>query len=137
MKVALLPDAVLEHYSEPEPLVLIVEDSTKETHPVRDILQTAGYCTQLAQDGSDALRLAREMHPSLVVTDIQLVGMDGLTLARELKSVPETASIPVVAVSSEGSEEERLEALASGCCGFITRPFRYRTFLTEVTNALQ
>ena len=137
MGLALLPEFVLGHYDGPDPLVLVVEDNSKETRPVRDILQTAGYRTQLASDGADALRMAREMQPDLVLTDVQLVGMDGLTLTRQLKSDPQTAPIPVVAVSSQGLEEERLEALASGCCAFLTRPFRYRTFLTEVANALQ
>jgi two-component system cell cycle response regulator DivK len=139
MGVTLLPDAAPEgrEQSPQDPLVLIVEDNSADARPLRDILETAGYRTQLAGDAMDALRLVLEIQPDLVLTDIRLPGMDGLALTRQLKNDPATAAIPVVALSSRANDKDRQLALANGCTGFIARPYRYRTFLSEVADAIE
>lgn len=139
MGITLLPDAPPEgrERSTQDPLVLIVEENSADARPLRDILETAGYRTRLAGDAIDALRLVLEVQPDLVLTDIRLPGMDGLALTRHLKNDPATASIPVVALSSRANDKDRQLALANGCRGFLARPYRYRTFLTEVADAIE
>ena len=122
--------------AEQAPLVLIVEDNATNARLASDMLHTAGYETRVAQEGSAGLELARALQPALVLTDLQMPGMDGMTLIRELKSDPLTASIPVVAVTAHVLPEHRDEALRAGCCAFITKPFRFRPFLAEIAHAI-
>jgi two-component system, cell cycle response regulator DivK len=118
-------------------LILIVEDNEKNGRMMIDMLKAAGYRTQLAGDGLEGLRLASELRPEIIVTDLQMPNMDGLAMTRALKSQADTASIPVIAVTAHALQEHREEALAAGCCLFLTKPFRLRTFLGEVADAIQ
>lgn len=117
-------------------LVLIVEDNAVNARLASDMLHTAGYETRLAAEGSAGFELARDLKPALVLTDLQMSGMDGMTLIRKLKADPLTASIPVVAVTAHVMQEHRDEAMQAGCCAFITKPFRYRPFLAEIAHAI-
>jgi CheY-like chemotaxis protein len=63
-------------------------------------------------------------------------GMDGVAMTRALKSDENTRQIPVLAISAHALHEHHQQALAAGCCGFVTKPFRYRTLLKEVADAI-
>ena len=118
-------------------VVLIVEDNALNARLSADMLLTAGYVTQVAREGSEGFELAVELLPDLILTDLQMSGMDGLTMVKKLKADPRTASIPVVAVTAHAMAEHYEEATRAGCCAFITKPFRFRSFLAEVAHAIQ
>jgi two-component system cell cycle response regulator DivK len=118
-------------------LVLLVEDNEKNARLMAAMLDSAGYRTCLATDGSEGARLAKELLPALIITDLQMPGVDGLQMARALKGREETRHIPIIAVSAHALKEHRQEALAAGCCRFLTKPFRYRTLLSETADALR
>ena len=118
-------------------LVLIVEDNPVNARLASDMLHTAGYETRHAAEGAAGFELARALQPALVLTDLQMSGMDGMTLIRKLKADPLTASIPVIAVTAHVLQDHRDEAMRAGCCAFITKPFRYRPFLAEIAHAIE
>ena len=81
-------------------LILIVEDNDKNRKLVRDVLAHQGYRIAEAETGEDGVRLTRELHPALVLMDIQLPGMDGITALRVIRDDPAVRHIPVMAVTA-------------------------------------
>jgi two-component system cell cycle response regulator DivK len=118
-------------------LVLVVEDNITNARLTTHMLKAGGYQVQLASDGQQGLTMARELLPDLVLTDLQMPGLDGLTLTRLLKQDPATAGIPIVALTAHAMIDHREKALEAGCAAFIAKPIRLQTFLTEVSHVLQ
>ena len=118
-------------------LVLVVEDNEKNARLIVAMLVAAGYQTRWAADGEQGLHMATELNPRLIITDLQMPNVDGLTMTRALKAQPETASIPVLVVSAHALAEHRDHALAAGCCKFLTKPFRYESLLAEVADVIK
>lgn len=84
----------------------------------------------------EALERLGACTPDLILMDVQLPGMDGLSLTRALKSAPETAAIPVVALTAHAMIGDREQALAAGCAGYISKPIDTRTLGEEVRKFL-
>src|SRR5437773_8164551 len=103
-------------------LVLIVEDNEKNLKLVRDVLQFKGYQTVEASTGEDGVRLAKERHPALVLMDIQLPGMNGITALGQLRADPATRVIPVIAVTASVMTHDRQKIMAAGVDGFQSQP---------------
>ena len=102
--------------------VLVVDDQFSVRELQRSILETAGYRVDTARDGNDALaRLRGNGHIDLVLTDIQMPGMDGLELLREIRQDPELESLPVVVVTSKASEEDKRQGVESGADAYIVK----------------
>lgn len=118
-------------------LVLVVEDNDKNARLTVAMLGSAGYQTRWAADGTEGLRLARELHPDLILTDLQMPGLDGVAMTRALKADAATAPIPVIAVTAHALAEHRQQALEAGCTKFLTKPFRFQALLAEVADAIQ
>jgi len=117
-------------------LILIVEDNEKNLKLVRDVLQVKGYETVDAGAAEDGLKLARERKPSLILMDIQLPGMSGVDALRALRAEPETAGIPVVAVTASVMQQDRQQIMRAGFDGFIEKPISLRKLLDTVQQAL-
>ncbi len=103
--------------------VLVVEDNEVNRLLVTDHLAVHGIRTAVAADGDEALEMARNLRPDLILMDVQLPSKDGLTVTRELKADAATQHIPIVAVTAlamEGDEERCIEA---GCDGYLSKPF--------------
>jgi two-component system cell cycle response regulator DivK len=112
--------------------ILIVEDNEKNLKLLRDVLQVKGYRTLEARSGTEGLRLARAELPALVLMDIQLPDISGITALRELRADPLTQAIPVVAVSASAMQEEQEKITASGFDGYIMKPLDLKSFLEQV-----
>lgn len=117
--------------------ILIVEDNLNHLKLAALLLQRFGYNVLEALDADEGLRLAREKHPDLILMDIQLPGMDGLTATRELKQDAATSAIPVIAVTSYLAEYPEREARAAGCAGFIAKPYHHAELRVAVEAALK
>ncbi|HEY7647730.1 MAG TPA: response regulator [Methylomirabilota bacterium] len=117
-------------------LILIVEDNERNRKLVRDVLQFRGYQTIEAETGEDAVRLARERLPALVLMDIQLPGIDGITALGQLRSEPTTRSIPVIAVTASAMTHDRQKIMAAGFDGYQTKPINVKEFLDVVRRML-
>ncbi len=116
------------------PKVLIVEDSFTVRELQRSILEAAGYRVETARDGRDALdRLNRDPGIDIVVTDIEMPEMDGLELTQAIRADPQRSSLPVVIVTSRGSDEDRQRGLEAGADAYMAkRSFDQRALLETV-----
>jgi CheY-like chemotaxis protein len=117
-------------------LILIVEDNDKNRKLVRDVLQVKGYRTIESETAEGGLVLARTEHPALILMDIQLPGMDGITALGELRARPETRAIPVIAVTASAMTQDRQKILAAGFDGYQPKPIRLAEFLHAVRSTL-
>lgn len=116
--------------------ILLVEDQPEHTELVVDLLQIAGYEVVHCPTGEEALGVAKRVAPHLVLMDINLPGMDGLTATRRLKCHEETAHIPVLALTAYAMPAEQEKILAAGCVGVVTKPIDVRAFLATVGSVL-
>jgi len=117
-------------------LILIVEDNEKNMKLARDLLQYHGFATIEATNAEDGVALAREKTPKLVLMDIQLPGMDGVTALAQLRADASTSKIPVVAMTASVMKEDRERFEKAGFDGFITKPIDVRAFPQQVRDAI-
>ncbi len=117
-------------------LILIVEDNEKNRKLERDVLQAKGYRTIEAETGEEGVRLAKEHRPSLVLMDIQLPGIDGITALGQLRADAATRVIPVIAVTASVMTHDRQKIMAAGFDGYQSKPIRVKDFLQAVRAML-
>jgi two-component system cell cycle response regulator DivK len=113
-------------------LILIVEDNEKNLKLVRDVLQFHGFRTLEAINGEEAVVMARQHRPDLVLMDIALPGIDGVEATRQLKAEPSTAATPIVALTASVMEADRARFGAAGFAGLIAKPIDVLTFPAQV-----
>jgi two-component system cell cycle response regulator DivK len=113
-------------------LVLIVEDNEKNRKLMRDVLQVKGYKTIETETAEDGIKLAIEQLPALILMDIQLPGMDGITALKRLKADATTKSIPVIAVTASAMTYKRQTMLVEGFDGYQSKPISVKDFLGEI-----
>ncbi len=117
--------------------ILIVDDNATNLKLARVVLATAGYDVQTAEDAATALDTLKTFKPRLILMDIQMPGMDGLTLTRQLKSDPATRDIIVIALTAYAMKGDDEKAFASGCAGYITKPIDTRRLSKQIAAILQ
>ena len=115
---------------------MIVEDHPLNRELVVDLLEAAGYTILQAEDGRGLLARVRAEQPALILLDLQLPGVDGFALARELTTDPATRQIPVLAMSAYARPEEQAKALAAGCAGFLAKPIDTRALVRTIARLL-
>jgi two-component system, cell cycle response regulator DivK len=113
-------------------LILIIEDNERNRKLIRDLLQVKGYHTIESETAEDGLKLADEKTPALILMDIQLPGMDGITAMKQLKAAAKTKSIPIVAITASAMTHNRQTMLAEGFDGYQTKPLSLKEFLADV-----
>lgn len=104
------------------PLVLVVEDSDAIRAAFTILLEESGYAVAAAATGAEAVRLAGERLPDLVLLDLGLPDIGGLDVARRLKANPATAAIPLVALTGRDDAVDRAALLAAGCADYLVKP---------------
>ena len=117
-------------------LILIVEDNDKNRKLVRDVLQVKGYRVAEAETGEEGVRLARELHPDLILMDIQLPGIDGIRAFRQIRDDPATATIPTIAVTASAMTQDRKTIMAAGFEAYQSKPLNVKAFLEVVRQTL-
>lgn len=117
-------------------LILIVEDNEKNRKLVRDVLTYMGYRLAEAETGEDGVRLARELHPDLVLMDIQLPGMNGIAALGEIRADAAIARTPVIAVTASAMTHDRQKIMAAGFDGYQSKPINVKEFLAAVREML-
>ena len=117
-------------------LILIIEDNEKNRKLVRDVLQVKGYKTIESETAEEGLKLTLEKSPALVLMDIQLPGMDGITALKQLRANPQTKSIPVIAITASAMTNNRQAMLAEGFDGYQSKPISLKDFLGELERVL-
>jgi two-component system cell cycle response regulator DivK len=118
-------------------LILIIEDNEKNRRLVRDVLQFKGYETIETETGEEGVELARTRQPALVLMDIQLPGIDGITALKRLREHPATREIRVIAVTASAMTQDRQNILAAGFDGYQSKPINVKSFLDAVETILR
>ena len=116
--------------------ILVVEDNPKNLKLVRDVLHYSGYEVVEATTGEEGVRLAREVHPDLVLMDLQLPGIDGAEALRRIRAEESTHATPVVAVTAFVMADDRSRAFASGFDGYVEKPISVRGLAQQVQDFL-
>ncbi len=116
--------------------ILYVEDDEDSAYMLQQRLERRGYEVVVASDGREGIALARKERPHLVVMDLGMPVLDGWEATRQLRSSPETASIPIVALSSHAMAGDREQALAVGCNDFDTKPLKFSRLLAKIEALL-
>jgi CheY-like chemotaxis protein len=117
--------------------ILLIEDNEQNRYLARFLLEQGGHEVLQAETGPLGLEMAAAMKPDLILLDIQLPGMDGHAVARNLKGNAELRSIPVIAVTSYAMAGDREKCLEAGAEGYIEKPINPETFLTEIEAFLR
>jgi two-component system cell cycle response regulator DivK len=116
--------------------ILVVEDDPANMKLTVLLLEREGYEVIQATNAEEGIRLARTEQPKLILMDVQMPGMDGLTATRLLKSEPATRDIRIVALTALAMRGDRERMVAAGCNGYISKPIRYQEFLKVVEEML-
>jgi two-component system cell cycle response regulator DivK len=106
-------------------LLLLVEDTEDNRFMMRRLLEMSGYSVVEARNGEEAVRMAKEAHPELILMDLSLPIIDGLAATRRIRQLPEMEGVPIVAVSAHDTADFHAEALAAGCDRYITKPIDF------------
>ena len=122
--------------SMPDKTLLVVDDEPHIRHMLDYKLGRAGFTVITASNGVDALRLARERRPHLMVTDLQMPGGDGLTLCLKLNEQPDTATIPVIMLTARGYKVPPSDLRRTNIKSLVPKPFSPRELLAQVQELL-
>ena len=114
--------------------VLVIDDDVKTVELVKLYLNRDGYRVLTAYDGIEALRLARESHPDLIVLDLMLPGMDGLTVCRTLR---DESDVPIIMLTAKTTDQDKLTGLDVGADDYVTKPFSPRELAARVRAVLR
>ncbi len=116
--------------------ILVVEDNEQNLYLVTFLLEKHGYRVVAARTGNEAIAKVLEERPALILMDIHMPEMDGYEATRRIKAHPETADVPIVAVSSYAMSGDRARALGAGCVAYIEKPIAPEGFVAQVERFL-
>jgi two-component system, chemotaxis family, chemotaxis protein CheY len=117
-------------------IILTVDDSASMRQMVKLTLTGAGYRVVEAQDGNQGLASARNATVDMVLTDLNMPGMDGVSLIRELRKLPSYTGVPIILLTTESDAARKLEAKAAGATGWITKPFQPEQLLSVAKKVM-
>jgi CheY-like chemotaxis protein len=115
--------------------VLLVEDTEDNRQMMKRLLEMSGYEVVEAINGEEAVRLASEALPQIILMDLSLPLIDGLTATRRIRKIPGLGKVPIIAVSAHDTADFHSEALSAGCNAYITKPIDYPE-LEDAVNRL-
>ncbi|MBA3257297.1 MAG: response regulator [Pyrinomonadaceae bacterium] len=114
--------------------VLLVEDTEDNRMMMRRLLELSGYEVSEAINGVEAVRAAENETPSVILMDLSLPVVDGLSATRRIRQLPDLARVPIIAVSAHDTADFHAEALAAGCDAYITKPIDYSELEDLITG---
>jgi two-component system chemotaxis response regulator CheY len=116
--------------------ILAVDDSASMRQMVRFTLEGAGYKVVQAEDGVEALQLAKASTADLVLTDVNMPRMDGITLVRELRTLDQYKGIPMLVLTTESGQDTKMRGKQAGATGWIVKPFNPEQLLATIAKVL-
>lgn len=118
------------------PRILIIEDTPANLQLTMAILEGAGHTTLSASTAEQGLRMASAEPVELILMDMRLPGIDGMTATRLLKEDPRTRHIPIIALTASAMKGDEQRMRAGGCAGYVAKPIRYQALLQTVDEVL-
>jgi two-component system cell cycle response regulator DivK len=116
--------------------ILLIEDTPSNVKLASLILEKAGHTLMLAEDAAAGIASAHDWEPDIILMDVQLPGMDGLTATRELKADPTVRHIPVLALTALAMKGDAEKAQAAGCDGYLAKPYHYYELIASIDRLL-
>ena len=116
--------------------ILLVEDNEANQLLASSVLELSGFVVDVAGDSTEARAILTRTSPDVILMDVQLPGLDGLSFVKQLKAEAATAHIPIIALTALAMAGDRERTLAAGCDGYIAKPINTRTFAIEVGTFL-
>ena len=129
--------ALMGERAMPEVKILVVEDNPMNMLLATELLKFAGYSPLQAETAEEAMKMVETDPPALILMDISLPGMDGLSATRILKKDPKTRNIPIVALTAHAMKGDEQKALDAGCDGYIAKPISVATFSSTIARHLK
>jgi len=117
--------------------ILLVEDDRSLAELLTWNLEREEYQVEHTADGEEALLLARENPPDLVLLDWMIEGLSGIEVCRRLRRIPDTANVPIIMLTARGEEEDRVRGLETGADDYVTKPFSPRELVARVGAVLR
>lgn len=117
--------------------ILMIEDDTDIAELVEFNLQKEGYLVYLCNDGEEGIKQAQQLHPSLIVLDLMLPTIDGLSICRRLKANISTQNIPIIMLTAKSEESDIVVGLEMGADDYITKPFSPKELIARVRAVLR
>jgi two-component system chemotaxis response regulator CheY len=117
--------------------ILVVEDSRVVRQTIRAALETGGHQVTESEDGEQALRCLGTADPELVITDVYMSGMDGLSLVRAIRALPPFRFLPILVLTTEAEEEMKERGRAAGATGWMVKPFQADQLRQVVTRLVR
>ncbi len=118
------------------PLILLAEDNPANAHMVCSYLEGRGYRLLLAADGQEAIALTQRHQPELILMDIQMPGMDGLTAIRHLRQDPQSATVPIIAMTALAMSGDRERCLETGASAYVSKPVSLKQLVETIQRLL-
>jgi CheY-like chemotaxis protein len=116
--------------------ILYIEDNEDNIYMMSRRLHRSGYEVLVARDGAEGLAQAKSQVPDLILMDLGLPVLDGWEVTQQLRAAPETAAVPIIALSAHAMAEDRERALAVGCNDFIAKPTDFPHLLDRIETLL-
>jgi len=116
--------------------ILVIEDDPNALRFIEYTLKLEGYQVLLAKDGLEGIKKARDEHPSLIVLDIMLPGLDGYALCQQLRQKPETSLLPILMLSAKARQDDKDIGLRMGADDYLTKPADPSVILAKVKALL-
>lgn len=116
--------------------VLIVDDSPTQIFTLKTLVQEWGHEALTAENGAQAIEIAHQEQPDVILMDIIMPGMSGFQATRKLSRDPATRAIPVIFVSTKDGEADRVWGMRQGAIGFVTKPINPELLFTAITDAV-
>ena len=117
--------------------ILYIEDNEDNIYMVSRRLQRKGYEVLIARDGAEGLAQAKSRVPGLILVDLGLPIIDGWEVTRQLREAPETAAVPIIALSAHAMPEDRERAFAAGCDDFFAKPVNFVRLIDRIDVLLR
>ncbi len=117
--------------------LLLIDDEPAIQTLVRLVMEGDGWQVLVAGEGARGLALAREQHPDVILLDVALPDISGLEVCRQLKSAPETSSIPVAMLTAMAQETDRRAAMALGADDYVTKPWRPAALIARIASLME
>ena len=117
--------------------ILIVDDSPTEVHVFRTILEKNGMDVSVATDGDEGIAKALEMKPDCILMDVVMPGKNGFQATRDLSRNPETASIPVIILTTKDQETDKIWGVRQGAKDYIVKPINEAELLERINKVLE
>jgi adenylate cyclase len=117
--------------------ILVVDDNRDNIELVRDVLEIGGYVVLEAMNGADSLKIVSEQMPDLILLDVNMPGMSGFEVCKQLKADDTTRTIPVIMLTAQSDVDSRVQGLAAGADDYLTKPYSPRELMARVDRSIR